>query len=505
MKAQIMYENDEFLFITWEKDSNANRYYVSGMDNNFNYEIIKTLDTNSALLKKEDIKQYLNIRINYIFYDEKINQDILVNQSNEIYMNKRELDNITVLFLESFDGMTMSFQSKDIYDKYLIYEKNGNDYTLIIQTEDFQITSKAIVKNNHYFVEGYRKENDEYILCAKSQKISCNPIKHVIPKKQAISIVVPIYNSELFLCRCVDSILLSALKDIEIILVDDGSTDNSPNIVDWYHEQYKDIVKVIHKKNQGLSFARNDGIKIATGEYIAFLDSDDLVHPFMYENLYTEAIENNLDITIGKAIIRKNIGEYIVCLDVKTGFENTVIYSYDQMFFNHIRNNFENIYFVAVWNKIIKSSIVKQHPFPLENYYEDTAFTRMIYSYINKFGFVKNAYYIWDKRQRQTKGTLSTTYKNGKNQLINQKYCDAVFYAVETGNTNRIDYIIYDSIKETVDYLKSRKILDTKTEISKIYIDKIKSINEKYNIFQNKLILNDQKLLADLKNYIIIK
>ena len=104
-----------------------------------------------------------------------------------------------------------------------------------------------------------------------------------------ISVIVPVYNTEKYLERCINSILHQTYKNIELILVDDGSTDNSSTICDEYAKQdYR--VKVIHKKNGGLSSARNAGLDIAIGDYIGFIDSDDYISEKMYESLY-KAIE----------------------------------------------------------------------------------------------------------------------------------------------------------------------------------------------------------------------
>lgn len=109
-----------------------------------------------------------------------------------------------------------------------------------------------------------------------------------------VSIIVPVYNVEKYLDRCMQSLLNQTLHDIEIIMVDDGSPDNCPVMCDGYAKK-DSRVKVIHKKNAGLGFARNSGMDIAIGEYIAFLDSDDYVENTMYEKLYKKVIVDNLD------------------------------------------------------------------------------------------------------------------------------------------------------------------------------------------------------------------
>lgn len=112
-------------------------------------------------------------------------------------------------------------------------------------------------------------------------------IKNIEP---LISVIVPVYNVENYLSQCVDSLLKQTFANIEIILVDDGSTDKSPNICDMYSLKY-DNIKVIHKKNGGLGSARNEGLKNANGIYVGFVDSDDYVSEKMYETLFL-MIEN---------------------------------------------------------------------------------------------------------------------------------------------------------------------------------------------------------------------
>lgn len=110
-----------------------------------------------------------------------------------------------------------------------------------------------------------------------------------------ISIIVPIYNVEKYLSKCVDSLRNQTLKDIEIILIDDESPDNCPRLCDEYANEDRRI-KVVHKKNGGLGFARNSGLEVATGQYVAFIDSDDYIELNAYETLYNKAKENDLDL-----------------------------------------------------------------------------------------------------------------------------------------------------------------------------------------------------------------
>lgn len=113
-----------------------------------------------------------------------------------------------------------------------------------------------------------------------------------------ISVIVPVYNVEEFLESCVDSILTQSYKNIEIILVNDGSTDGSGDICDRYSEEKPDQIRVIHKKNEGLNFARRDGFMAAQGDYVTFVDSDDLVHKQYLERLSRIINEQGVDIVM---------------------------------------------------------------------------------------------------------------------------------------------------------------------------------------------------------------
>lgn len=116
-----------------------------------------------------------------------------------------------------------------------------------------------------------------------------------------ISIIVPVYNSSKYLRSCIDSILKQSLSDWELILVNDGSTDDSGEICDEYAVKYP-AIRVIHKENAGVSEARNTGLVAATGEYVGFVDSDDTIRPEMYQEMYDAAMENDAEIVMCDAV-----------------------------------------------------------------------------------------------------------------------------------------------------------------------------------------------------------
>jgi len=129
-----------------------------------------------------------------------------------------------------------------------------------------------------------------------------------------ISVIVPIFNTGKYLRRCVDSILAQSIEDIEVILVDDGSTDSSAAICDEYKSKNCNIV-VIHQANAGVSCARNTGLSVSTGEYIHFADSDDFLGRGFYNNIVNQMITNGADIGCCSSLVQNNKGDFVAKFD----------------------------------------------------------------------------------------------------------------------------------------------------------------------------------------------
>ena len=144
-----------------------------------------------------------------------------------------------------------------------------------------------------------------------------------------VSVTVPVYKTEKYLKRCVGSLLCQTLEDIEIILVDDGSPDACPEMCDRLAET-DERIKVVHRENGGLGFARNSGIDVSTGEFIGFVDSDDYVSPDMFEKLYNAAKEHDVQIAMsglccvgGIMVSKEDDVQYINCFDKTEIFDGT--------------------------------------------------------------------------------------------------------------------------------------------------------------------------------------
>lgn len=211
-----------------------------------------------------------------------------------------------------------------------------------------------------------------------------------------ISIVVPIYNVEQYLQKCVDSLINQTYKNLEIILVDDGSPDNCPKICDEYAKQDSRI-KVIHKENGGLSDARNAGMNIATGEYISFIDSDDWIKSEMIEDMYNRMIEDNSDLVSSGVLW---VDEDGVEIRNATVSENCVLNTEQAM--SELIN--DGKLKQHVWNKLYKADLIKNIPFDKGKYHEDVFWSYKVIGEAKRISIEKNSYYFYVQRSESIMG-----------------------------------------------------------------------------------------------------
>ncbi len=251
-----------------------------------------------------------------------------------------------------------------------------------------------------------------------------------------VSVIVPIYNVEKYLEKCINSLLSQTLEDIQIILVNDGSKDNSGNIAKEYEQNNKNRVIYVEKENGGLSDARNYGLKYATGDFIAFLDSDDYIEKNAYEEMYNKAIEENAD--------------YVEC-DFIWEFPNKI--RVDKQY--PYKNKKEMLSFVRVvaWNKLIKRQLITDNnlEFPKGLRYEDVEFTYKLIPFINKFTYVDKPFIHYVQRegsianvQNERTAEIFTVLDNViefyKKNNIYEKYRDELEY-------NYARYLLCSSLK----------------------------------------------------------
>ena len=204
-------------------------------------------------------------------------------------------------------------------------------------------------------------------------------------EKPLISIVVPVYNVEKYLSRCLETLLNQTYPKLEIILVNDGSTDNSGAICDNYGKKDKRI-KVIHQSNKGLSGARNTGIGYAKGEYLGFVDSDDWIELNMFEVMLKTAIETNVQVIECKLQKAHNKLDH-----------NSLSISRDV----HIENRVEALTRIiknqsfSVWRRLYKTQLVKDILFVQGKNSEDVYYTLEVFDRINKIAYVNDELYSY--------------------------------------------------------------------------------------------------------------
>jgi glycosyltransferase involved in cell wall biosynthesis len=212
-----------------------------------------------------------------------------------------------------------------------------------------------------------------------------------------VSIIVPVYNVEPYLKKCVDSIICQTYDNLEIILVDDGSPDNCGKICDEY-ATHDERVKVIHKENGGLSDARNAGTEIAKGNYISFIDSDDFVTQNYVEYLYGLIAKHGADIsTCGYLPIRENG----VVIKSKNSLTENRVYNkenFKKMFSVMLYEENTTIYDSA-WAKLYKKSLFADVQFPKGKLFEDVRTTPQLLQKADKVIFGKEKHYFYQIRQ----------------------------------------------------------------------------------------------------------
>lgn len=226
---------------------------------------------------------------------------------------------------------------------------------------------------------------------------------------EKVSVIIPVYNDEKYLKQCVESVLTQTYTNLEIILVDDGSTDHTPEICEEYREKY-DQIRVLHKKNGGVGSSRNAGLALATGEYILFIDNDDWLEKHHIEELYKLAKENNADIAAGNFnIFYEDTSTFSYWLNDDTYFKK--VYSIKEWFSLQYRNDFYNmsVVFTVPWDKLYKRSLFKNIVYPEDAPVEDDLTTWKVYLLANKIAYENKAIYTHRKIKSSVTASVSET------------------------------------------------------------------------------------------------
>ena len=305
-----------------------------------------------------------------------------------------------------------------------------------------------------------------------------------------LSIIVPVYGVEKYIDKCLNSLVKQSLKEIEIIVVNDGTKDNSQKIIDKYVKKYPDKIKSYIKENGGQGSARNYGLKKATGEYIGYVDSDDFVEKDMYKKLYNKAKENNYDIVV--------CGNYNVSED----YQNKNI----DAFINNYNADLENIFFgkMAVWNKIYKRDILIKNKLEFKEkvWYEDLAFTLKAIMNSNTFAFIDEPLYDYLIREGSTMNNSNVQ----RNLEILDAFNDILSYIQHNKKEeyfSKIEFLAIDHIyiSAIVRVLKAEADDKVKRETINKLID---YMNKKFPNYKNNKYINtlskNRKIIYKLIN-----
>lgn len=245
-----------------------------------------------------------------------------------------------------------------------------------------------------------------------------------------VSVIVPVYNVEQYIKKCLNSLVEQTLDDLEIIIVNDGSKDNSKEIIEKFIEKYPSKIVYLEKKNGGLSDARNYGLPYAKGEYVAFLDSDDYVEKNMYKDMYELAKKENSDM-----VECDFYWEY----SYKVKEDKGAMYNGKKEMIEKVR--------VVAWNKLIKKEILEksQVKFPKGLRYEDVEFTYKLIPYIEKVSFIKKPLVHYVQRENSIVNS-----QNERTKEIFDVLEHVISYYKEKG--------FYDLYKDELEYVYARLV-----------------------------------------------
>lgn len=288
-------------------------------------------------------------------------------------------------------------------------------------------------------------------------------------KAQNISVIVPVYNIAKYLPKCLESIVNQTYKAIEILLINDGSTDESGKICDEYAKK-DNRIKVIHQNNQGISATRNVGIKASTCDYIIFIDSDDYINEDYIETLYNCIVKTNSDVASVNYNVVKTDGTILFNGSQETNLKENELVIFEgtdiikELLSQKIIKNF-------VWNKIYKKNILCK--FKVGINYEDMAFALEVFSKTKKVAFINKSCYNYVKREDSITATISEENLNDFGKAIEERY-----KVVKKKYKNLEPYNLYA-------FLESALALSTKYVITE---RKYKTIEKKVFKFINILL-----------------
>lgn len=314
-----------------------------------------------------------------------------------------------------FQGEAEGFLVYDADSGKLVQEvRNGLEHYLLLKN----YSTKA-----RFIVKAYVRAVKGKLVTAESD-VAAILVKHETQSR--VSLIMPAYNAEDYIARSIDTALAQSFADMEVIIVNDGSTDQTQKVIDWYQERYPQI-KSFSQPNSGQASARNTGIKHASGNFIGFMDNDDMLRPNMIERLYLAATKNECDVAITS--VYQLIGEIYGEIAVYPMAEDTAV-TVDEFFEYYMRNLSP-----VIWNKLYRASLVKEHPCAVNVTFEDDAWTPYVLSYAERICYINAHLYEYDRRIRNTTGIHASWSKPIEEKFLDHKAF--VTFFLENGNPEK--------------------------------------------------------------------
>ncbi len=378
-------------------------------------------------------------------------------ESNEVYM----LPDCAFEYVcvnESYgDNLAVSWIFRGEAEGYLVYDADSG-----------KLVGEAFHGLEHYLLlENYPKEArfivKAYVRAVRGKMIVARSnvagVSGKQPVKARVSIIMPAYNAEEYIARSIDTALAQSFADMELIIVNDGSTDQTQKVIDWYQERYPQV-KSICQSNAGQASARNNGVEHAEGDYISYMDSDDMLRPNMIERLFDSIKRNECDISMSSAYQITNEGyEEVGAYPVK---EDTSI-AIEDFFEQYIRYAYS-----VVWGKLYRKNLVKAHPIPSVTY-EDSAWIPCILSFAEKICYINEHLYEYDRTIRNVTYVHASMGKSEEEQYADRR--DYVMFFLENGNPQKKDLLKKLALGYTLGFVNKfsyPKFKDLREDIEKL-------------------------------------
>ncbi len=325
---------------------------------------------------------------------------------------------------ESYENnLALSWIFRGEAEGFLVYDADsGRLAGEIFNGLEHYFLLKNYPKTAQFIVKAYIRAVKGKMIIAKSGVAT---VSENYPTPPKVSLIVPAYNAEGFIARAIDTALAQSFTGLEIIIVNDGSTDRTQRVIDWYQERYTQI-KAVYQQNKGQASARNSGVEYADGEYIGYMDSDDMLRPDMMERLNETVIKNKCDIAMTSAYQMTNEGyEVVGAYPIE---EDTAV-PMDDFFEHYIRYAYP-----VIWNKLYRKSLVKEHPIPAVTY-EDSAWMPYILSYAENICYINEHLYEYDRTIRSVTYIHTSWSKSAEEQYADRR--DYVMFFLNNGNPQK--------------------------------------------------------------------